>query len=67
MYYYPYPATYGYGAAFAWGAATGFAFGFAAGYCASPYWGPYWHGSYGNYQYANVNHYNVYGAGAARR
>jgi hypothetical protein len=60
-YYYPYPATYGYGAAFAWGAATGFAFGYAAGYCASPYWGPYWHGGYVNYQYANVNHYNVYG------
>ncbi|HEX4262203.1 MAG TPA: hypothetical protein VHY76_13985 [Acetobacteraceae bacterium] len=59
--YYAYPATYGYGAAFAWGAATGFAFGYAAGYCASPYWGPYWHGSYVNYQYANVNHYNVYG------
>ncbi|HTW28780.1 MAG TPA: hypothetical protein VME92_16760, partial [Acetobacteraceae bacterium] len=61
--YYPYPATYGYGAGFALGAATGFAFGFAAGYCASPYWGPYWHsGYYHSWQYVNVNRTNVYGA-----
>ncbi len=57
------PATYGYGASFAAGAATGFAFGFAAaaiwGACAHPYWGPYCSG-WGNTYNVNVNNTNVY-------
>lgn len=64
--YYGYPATYGYGAGFALGATAGFAFGFAVGAtwgAASPCWGPYWGGGGApwNWQYANVNHANIYG------
>ncbi len=55
--YISYPPTYGYGAAFAMGAASGFAFGFAAG-CNSGCWcQPYW-GCYAvatPYSYAHVN------------
>jgi len=56
------PTTYGYGASFAAGAATGFAFGFAAaaiwGACAHPAWGPYY--GWGNTYNVNVNTTNVY-------
>jgi len=69
-YYYPpyvstsvwvgYTPTYGYGASFAYGAATGFAFGFAAGAILGdcwgrPYWGPTW--GYGN---VDINTSSVY-------
>ena len=73
-YYYPayvgttwvgYPPTYGYGASFACGAATGLAFGFVAGAiigdCWShPYWGPCgWGGGWG-YSHVNINTAGVY-------
>jgi hypothetical protein len=54
-----YPPSYGYGASFACGTATGFAFGFAAGasmgYWSTPYWGP----CYG-YSHIDINTSNVY-------
>ncbi|MEI6085605.1 MAG: carbohydrate-binding family V/XII [Verrucomicrobiota bacterium] len=68
-YYYPpvvvgttyvsYPPTYGYGAAFATGAAVGFAFGYCAGTSSScgtePHWGCYSASYYSSYSYTHVN------------
>jgi uncharacterized membrane protein YgcG len=56
------PPTYGYGAGFAEGAATGFLFGFAAGAivgaCCEPHWGCW--GGGGNTFNTTINNGNVY-------
>lgn len=67
-YWYPAPLTYGYGAAFAWGAATGFTIGAIAGAAwAGGAWG--WHGGWGwgggnvvvnNFNHFSFNHANIY-------
>ena len=59
------PATYGYGASFADGAATGFGFGFIAGLAVGallePHWGCWgWGGGWGNTYNVNINNGNVY-------
>lgn len=62
------PYTYGFGAGFAWGAATGFALGYTAGAFCHPWWGPAgwgwgwgWGGGSVNYnRTVNVNNVNVY-------
>jgi hypothetical protein len=60
------PYTYGFGAGFAWGAATGFALGYTAGAFCHPWWGPAgwgwgWGGGSVNYnRTVNVNDVNVY-------
>ncbi len=57
--WYPYPATYGYGAAMALNYRTGFAYGFTAGMssgCAvAPYWGPYHYAPPAGCGYSRVN------------
>ena len=66
--WYPAPLTYGYGAAFAWGAVTGFTIGAIAGAAwAGGAWG--WGGGWGwghnnvvinNFNQFNFNHANIY-------
>ncbi|HTY89400.1 MAG TPA: hypothetical protein VMB80_18265 [Candidatus Acidoferrum sp.] len=57
--WYPYPATYGYGAAMALNGGTGYAYGFTAGMssgCAvAPYWGSYHYAPPAGCGYSRVN------------
>ena len=54
------PPTYGFGAGFAWGAATGFALGYAGGAWCNPYWGPAGWGRGWGYANVNINVNNVH-------
>ncbi|MBM4247296.1 MAG: autotransporter [Deltaproteobacteria bacterium] len=58
------PYTYGFGASYVWGAATGFALGATAGAFCHPWWGPAgWGWGGGTVAYnrtVNVNNMNVY-------
>jgi hypothetical protein len=59
-YWYPPPATYGYGAGFGWGAVTGFAFGAATAAIWGGAWGCCYHGDVDIDRNVNINRNDAY-------